>query len=223
MEWDPTTNEYIADVGPDVDGDAADMIETKIEPGASDDDAPSQPVLGIPQAMLDRISAAVQERVIKSIAQIAIQRPALQNGTGPSSSNDLIQRYSPYGPPNGPRVFLHDCKPSHPSTIPFVVSSGVDRFPLNISPHSYCIHPGGTSSFSCFSALCCDPDGVRQTSQKHRKRAQGPEQSEGHCGRCANRFRRTPSAHGGLDFFYNSIPFTHGITTNLSGVDRLST
>ena len=257
MEWDPNTNDWAEDGADDdmypaewsspQDADR-DMIApktepgkivTKIEPGAQDEtmlDLQDK----IPEAMLDKIYAALQEKMMKKIAMSAI-RPALHNGKGASSSSGLtiathVSRYNPYAP----RVFLHDCKPSHPSIIHFVVSSGVDRFPLNISPHSHCIHAGGTSS-SCFNprahgGLQGDPGGVRQAPQMHRQRAPGPSEIEGGCHQCASRFRHTPRAHGGLDFFYNKlkrcrppfhmsmhVPFTHGITTNLSGVDRLST
>ena len=228
-------------------------IVTKIEPGAQNETTLEKSCADlqdkIPEAMLDKICAALQEKMMKKIAMSAIHRPALHNGKGASSSSGLAiatrvstrsseqyARYTPYAP----RVFLHDCKPSHPSIIHFVVSSGVDRFPLNISPHSYCIHPGGTSSpfFNprAHGGLQGDPGGVRQAPQKHRQRAPGPSEIEGCCHQCASRFRHTPRAHGGLDFFYNKlkrcrppfhmsmhVPFTHGITTNLSGVDRLST
>ena len=268
-EWDPNTDDWV-EVGADDDMYPAEWsspqdadrgmidpktepgkivtktepgkIVTKIEPGAQDEtmlDLQDK----IPEAMLDKIYAALQEKMMKKIAMSVI-RPALHNGKGASSSSGLtiathVSRYNPYAP----RVFLHDCKPSHPSIIHFVVSSGVDRFPLNISTHSYCIHPGGTSSpfFKAIhprahGGLQGDPGGVRQAPQMHRQRAPGPSEIEGGCHQCASRFRHTPRAHGGLDFFYNKlkrcrppfhmsmhVPFTHGITTNLSGVDRLST
>ena len=260
MEWDPNTDDW-AEVGPDDEMYPAEWsspqdadrgmiapktepgkIVTKIEPGAQNETTLEKSCADlqdkIPEAMLDKICDALQEKMMKKIAMSAIHRPALHNGKGASSSSGLTiaTRYSPYAP----RVFLHDCKPSHPSIIHFVVSSGVDRFPLNISPHSYCIHPGGTSSpfFNprAHGGLQGDPGGVRQAPQKHRQRAPGPSEIEGCCHQCASRFRHTPRAHGGLDFFYNKlkrcrppfhmsmhVPFTHGITTNLSGVDRLST
>ena len=256
MEWDPNNDDWV-EVGTDdemygaergkknepgkiVTKTEPDKIVTKLEPGAQADKI-CEAMDKIPEAMLDKICAALQVKIMKNIATSAIQRPALHNGKGASSSSGLtiathVSRYNPYAP----RVFLHDCKPSHPSIIHFVVSSGVDRFPLNISTHSYCIHPGGTSS-SCFNprahgGLQGDRGGVRQAPQMHRQRAPGPSEIEGGCHQCASRFRHTPRAHGGLDFFYNKlkrcrppfhmsmhVPFTHGITTNLSGVDRLST